>query len=81
MNFINKFYLYYAAVDGKPFVTISSEHNISSVADILADKLIKQNGIYFIATKGNVKLNWYQQVIIINILTMLIYKFHQKYFL
>ena len=53
----NEFYkqilpiLYKAAVDGKPFITISSEHtNFSSVADILADKLIKQNGIYrFIA--------------------------------
>ena len=55
----NEFYkqilpiLYKAAIDGKPFVTISSEHaNISSVADILADKLIKQNGIYrFIANQ------------------------------
>ena len=39
--------LYKASVEGKPFVTISSEHaNISNIAEILADKLIKKNGIY-----------------------------------
>ena len=55
----NEFYkqilpiLYKASLDGKPFITISSEHaNISNVADILANKLIKQNGIYrFIANQ------------------------------
>ena len=39
--------LYKAALQGKPYVTISSEtHDISLIADLLAKRLIDKNGIY-----------------------------------
>ena len=39
--------LYKAALQGKPYVTISSEsHDISLISDLLAKKLIENNGIY-----------------------------------
>jgi len=39
--------LYKAATEGKPYITISTEqYDIGLVADILAEKLIKRNGIY-----------------------------------
>ena len=39
--------LYSAAIEGKSYITINVENiNIHHIADLVADKLIKQNGIY-----------------------------------